>query len=239
MAGKGKYKKATKKAKSSTLSEAQKKEVKKINKKMMNKVIETKNVDYLAEGFILYHNIPTLVESDCFYLSQGVQDSSAAGPPNRIGDSVYAKSVWMKWFIDQYQDRPNITLRFTVLRIKTGAIPLTSAQVYQHPQGGNSIINPINTEHASLYTKNPVVYDKRVVINTGITLANSGGKDSHYYKEKTFKVNKSLKYDSGAQNVSGPFTIQVFVTAYDSYGTLTSDAIARLMWARRSYFMDA
>ena len=239
MAGKGKYKKATKKGKSTALSVAQKKEVKTIQKKMMNQVIETKNMDYINEGIILYHNTPSAVETDCFYLNQGVQDSSFAAAANRLGDSIYAKSVWMKWFIDQYQDRPNITLRFTVLRIKSGAIPMTAAQVYFHPQGGNCIINPINTEHSSLYTKAPVAYDKRVVINTGITLANSGGKDSHYYKEKTFKVNKALKYDSGSTVVSGPFTLQVFVSAYDSYGSLVSDSICRLMWARRSYFMDA
>jgi len=215
-------------------------QVNKIVDTKMNRVIETKHLDNFNEAVFLYHNVPVSIETDPFYCAQGTADSPAGGStPNRIGDSVFGKKVWLKMLFDQYQDRPNLIVRITCVRIKSGAAPIVPATLLGHPQSNNFILNPINTELSALHTENPIVYDKRIVVNTGITLANSAGKDSHFFKELDFAVNRKLKYLDGGLTVTGPFTLQIVITAYDSYGSLVTDNLCRLMFMRRSYIQDA
>jgi len=208
--------------------------------KKINKVIETKHLDNFSESNFLYHNVPVSIETDTFFCAQGTADSPAGGnTPNRIGDSVYGKKVWLKLFFDQFQDRPNLTYRITCVRIKSGAAPISPSTLLGHPQSNNFILNPVNTELSALHTENPIVYDKRFVVNNGAMVGNIGLKDCHFWKELNFTVNRKLKYLDGGLTVTGPYTLQIVLTVYDSYGSLTTDALCRLMFMRRSYIQDA
>jgi len=214
------------------------KEVKKIVDAKMAQVIETKVVDNISESFIINHNSPQTIETDCYFLTQGVGDATG-NTANRIGDSIYAKKVWLKAYFDHYADRPNIGIRITVVRIKAGASPVSPTLLLGHPQSNNYFINPVQTELAGLYSNDPIAYDKRFMSNHGIVLTSGTNKAVHTFKELNIPINRKFKYDGGGTNVSGPFTLQVVVTAYDSYGSLTTDNLLRLLWARRSYFIDS
>jgi len=242
MAGKGKAK-YTKKAKSTETVTV--KDVKKIVDKSMNKVIETKAVDYITQSIVLTHNTPQTIDNDVYYSFHGVADSTqpqSTGSTligNRVGDSIYAKSAYIKLFFDQYDDRPNLSFRITALRIKSGLGVITPASnAYAHPQSNNYFINPIDTENLLLYSPDPVVLDKRYTVNNGISQSGSN-KSTHFYHDFSMKLERKLKFNGNLGNVVGPFTIQIIITAYDSYGSLSSDNLSRLIYARRAYFQDA
>lgn len=227
--GKKPYKKSEK-----TVTE---KDVKKIVDAKMNQVIETKILDIISEQIILNHNVPQTILADCYASQQGVGDATA-NIYNRIGDSIYAKKLWCKMFFDQYGDRPNLSFRITVLRIKSGAAPVDPSTVLGHPQSNNFFINPVQTELSGLYSNDPIAYDKRIIINNGPTLMTTF-RACHAFREFNIAVNRKLKYDGGGSTVTGPFTLQMIVTAYDSFGSLTTDNVCRLIFAKRAYFMDA
>jgi len=233
------YRKAKK-----TLGKPMARAVKAIVNRTMNKVVETKAVDYITEAIVLNHNVPQTIDNDLFYSSHGVADSASsqasAGTTigNRVGDSLFAKSASLKMFFDQYADRPNLTFRVTAVRIKSGLNIITATSLYSHPQSTNNMINPINTEAIELYQPNPVVFDKRFVVNNGGSNS-APTKDCHAFRQFFVKVNKKLKYNANQPNTIGPFAIQIVVTAYDSYGSLTSDNVCRLIYSRRAWFQDA
>ncbi len=238
--GPRRYKKAKK-----TLGKPMVRAVKAIVNRSMNKVVETKAVDYITEAVILNHNIPQTIDNDLFYSSHGVADYAGSQASvgtsfgNRIGDSIYAKAASLKMFFDQYNDRPNLVFRLTVLRIKAGANIISPASTaFAHPQTTNYIMAPVDTENPLLYHAAPVVMDKRFVVNYGTSIT-PPAKACHFFRQFYIKVNKKLKFNANQPNTVGPFAIQVILTAYDSYGSLTTDNVCRIMYARRAWYQDA
>ncbi|WP_445780471.1 hypothetical protein [Shewanella sp.] len=230
--------------KAAPLKKSTKKAINQIVDKKMNRVIETKAVDYVTEEIILNHNVPQTIDNDVYYSFHGVSDnanaqSSGTAFGNRIGDSLYAKSAYIRMYFDQYVDRPNLSFRITALRIKSGVNIISPASnAFAHPQSNNYFINPVDTENLLLYSSDPVVMDKRYVVNNGLSLTGNN-KAFHFFKDFSIKLNRKLKYSGNSPNVVGPFTIQIIVTAYDSFGSLTTDNVSRLIYGRRSYYQDA
>jgi len=219
--------------------------VRKIVKSQMNQVVETKAVDYITEAIILNHNTPQTIDNDLFYSSHGVADYTGSQASvgtsfgNRIGDSIYAKAASLKMFFDQYNDRPNLVFRITVLRIKAGANIITPASnAFAHPQTTNYLMAPVDTENNLLYHPAPVVMDRRFTVNYGTSIT-PPAKSCHTFRQFFVKVNKKLKFNSNQPNTVGPFAIQVILTAYDSYGSLITDNVCRVMYSRRAWYQDA
>lgn len=245
MAGKKQYRrKAPRKYKSKSKTSLVS-TVKAIVNRSMNKVVETKAVDYITEAIILNHNVPQTIDNDLFYSSHGVADYAGSQASvgvtfgNRLGDSIYAKAASLKMFFDQYNDRPNLVFRITVLRIKSGANIITPASnAFAHPQTTNYLMAPVDTENLLLYHPAPVVIDKRFTVNYGTSIT-PPAKSCHVFKQFFIKINKKLKFNASQPNAVGPYTIQVILTAYDSYGSLITDNVCRVMYARRAWYQDA
>jgi len=209
--------------------------VKAIVKSQMKQVIETKCIDNGAEpipALCLYHNTPYTLETDLLFSTQGVTDSMAL-TTNRIGDSIYVKGVTMSLMLTNFSTRPNLVYRISIIKTKQGIVS-GLGNPYGHPLVGNSIIAPINREERDLVS---VVYDRTF---TNVASGNQAGGDSdqkwvwrHY-----LPVNRKVKYNNaGSECASNSY--RVYVTAYDTQGTLITSNVARFTWFRRVHFMDA
>lgn len=230
-------KKAKRSVKASQMPKSQAKAVKAVVKAEMAKVIELKHADYQFEPFAfnaLYHNVFSTIETDPFNINQGVQDAEAVNPPNRLGDSIYAKSIHFKMLFTMFGDRPNQAIRIIILKVKPDTPAILNPVL--HPQAVSNIVSQVDTE-SSRYKA--LVYDKVFTMNNNVIV--TGGtalRDTKFYWEHTVKVNKKINYEDG--NVSARnFTYNIFVCAYDTQGSLTTDNIARYSYSRRTYYTDA
>lgn len=237
MKGYKQYKKKAKAArKAAAMPKLQAKAVKAIVKAQLNKVIEIKHTDYNFEPLAingLYHNKWYNFETDPFTLAQGVQDSEVLNPSNRIGDSIYAKSITWNLMFYMFSDRPNLAIRILVLKVAPETSFTTDPTL--HPQGVSGLILPVDTENAR---HKQTVYDKVFCLNNNISNISGTTRDTKFHWEYTVKVNKVVKYEdnsSGAKN----FTYQIYALAYDTVSSLTTDNICRFSYARRTLFQDA
>jgi len=209
--------------------------VKKIVNKQMAQVVETKINDYyftpVSNITSLYHNTWYRLEDDPYYLFQGTADSEASGPTNRVGDSIYAKSVHFQVSISSSGSFSTCQYRFVVLKLKPGAsMPL---DITNHPQCSNRLMNPIDREQEALMS---VLHDsKGYLYNNGQT-AGGGGDGSRKLLSVNIKVNKKLKYDGNTAN-NNSFRIVPFLMVFGKLGD--TGFIANFEYFRRSYFMDA
>lgn len=231
--GRRKYKSAKKALGKSTASA-----VKAIVKSQMNKVIESKNLDYSLEPIplaCLYHNVPSALDDDMCYSQQGTFDEEIAIARNRVGDSIFVKNIQLKLMLTSFSTRPNCTYRITVVKTKNGSVSLPGgSSIYGHPQCGNNMISPVDTELSGLSS---VVYD-RVINSNAFQTAQTGNTDKKFIWTYSIKVNRKIKYDNSGANSSSP-SYRLFLTAYDTQGALITDNIARYTYFRRTHFLDA
>lgn len=221
--------------KSARLAPSTAKAVKQIVRKQMSAVIESKVSDYSAEPIpaaAYYHNTPYIHDTDMFFMAQGVRDEMLNIPQNRIGDSIYVKNIQMALMITNYSTRPNLCYRITILKVKDIAVSLSNP--YGHPQCGNLIMAPINTETSGLLG---VVYDKTFSALAYQT-ANAGDQDKKFIWRHNLKVNKKVTYDNSSLAASH-FTYRLYVTCYDTQSTLILTNVARFTYMRRTHFLDA
>jgi len=209
--------------------------VKSVVKKQLNQVIETKVNDYyftpLGNLTSLYHNTWYRLEDDPFYLFQGTADSEASGPTNRVGDSIYAKSVHFQICLASSPSFSTIQYRFVVLKLKAGAT--MPSDITNHPQSPNRLMNPIDREEGALMS---VLYDRKgFLINNGQT-SGGGGDGSRKTLSINIKVNKKLKYDGNNAN-NNSFRIIPYILIFGKLGD--SGFICNFEYFRRSYFQDA
>lgn len=211
--------------------------VKRIVQSQMNKVIETKHCDYsfapLGQLTSLYHNTWYRFETDPFTMYQGTSDSEALNPINRIGDSVFAKSVNFVINLATYTNTSTVQYRFVILKVKSGTnMP---GNITTHAQAINNLIAPLDRENPALIS---VLYDKRGwMINHGQTAA-GGGDGERQLLNVTIKVNKKLKYNDG-DPANASFQIVPYILVFDRQQTSPSGVpICDFQYFRRSYFQD-
>lgn len=228
---------ARKSAKKPKLSKPTAKAVKAIVKSQMGKVIETKTADYHFEPLAinsLYHNSWYQMESDPFNLNQGVQDQEAVNPSNRIGDSIFAKGIKFNILFQLFSDRPNLALRILVLKVKPDTPFLTNPT--NHAQAVSNIVMPVDQENSRW---KQTIYDRTFVVNNNVQVAPGVTlRDGKFHWQHYVKVNKVIRYED-SNSASRNFTYQIYVCAYDTISSLTTDNIARFSYTRRTYFQDA
>lgn len=209
--------------------------VKKIVNKQMSNVVETKINDYyftpISNITSIFHNTWYRLEDDPFYLFQGTADSEASGPTNRVGDSIYAKTVHFQLSLSSSGSFSTVQYRFVVLKLKAGAS--MPSDITNHPQSSNRLMNPIDREEGALMS---VLHDsKGYLFNNGQT-AGGGGDGSRKLISVNIKVNKKLKYDGNNAN-NNSFRIIPYILVFGKLGD--SGFICNFEYFRRSYFMDA
>lgn len=212
--------------------------VKRIVSSQMNKVVETKIADYsfapLGQLSSLYHNTWYKFENDPFTLFQGTGDDEGVNPTNRIGDSIYAKSLSLTINLATYTNTSTVQYRFVLLKVKTGtSMP---GNITNHPQAINNLIAPLDREAGPIIS---VVMEKRGwMINHGQT-SSGGGDGERQYLHFNFKINKKLKYD-GNSAANNSFLYVPYILVFDRQQTNPSGIpICDFQYFRRFYFQDA
>jgi len=209
--------------------------VKRIVKSQMNQVVETKINDYyftpISNLTSIFHNTWYRLEDDPFYLFQGTADSEASGPTNRVGDSIYAKSVHFQLCLSSSPSFSTLQYRFVVLKLKAGATMPTD--ITNHPQSPNRLMNPIDREEGALMS---VLHDSRGYLYNNAQTAGGGNDGSRKTLSINIKVNKKLKYDGNNAN-NNSFRIIPYILVYGRLGD--SGYICNFEYLRRSYFQDA
>lgn len=212
--------------------------VKRIVQSQMNKVVETKICDYsfapLGQLNSLYHNTWYRFESDPFTMYQGTSDSEVLNPINRIGDSVFAKSLSLTINLATYTNTSTVQYRFVLLKVKSGAS--MPGNITAHPQSPNNLIAPIDREQSALQQ---VIMDKRGwLINHGQTSA-GGGDGERQLLQLHFKINKKIKYHEGEPG-NASFNYVPYIMVFDRQQTNPSGVpICDFQYFRRFYYQDA
>lgn len=226
-------KKANKRVKRANMPKAQVKAVKAIVKSQMNKVIEMKHADYQFEPLplsALYHNTWYLMETDPLTLLQGTADSENLNPPNRIGDTVYTKGIKYNCTFYNFNDRPNLLYRILILLVKPDTPSIINPCL--HPQLVSNINMPVDYENSRI---KKVLYDRVFQFNNNVGTAM---RDCKLHWEHYIKLNKVTQYEDG-NNSARNYTVNMWVVAYDTVNSLTTDNVARFTYTRRHYFQDA
>lgn len=230
------YRKKAKAArKAANLPKSTAKAVKAIVKSQMNKVIEMKHADYHYEpvpAVALYHNSWFLMEQDPLTLLQGTADQESLNPPNRIGDTVYSKGLKYNCTFYNFLDRPNLQYRILILLVKPDTPLITNPCA--HPQAVSNICMPVDMENSRI---KKVLYDKVITFNNNVQVSSSV-RDCKLHWEHYIKLNKITQYEDGF-NSARNYTVNMWVCAYDTVASLTTDNVARFTYTRRHYFQDA
>jgi len=219
-----------------TLGKPMAKAVKKIVMSQMKQVVETKILDNWVEPsqpLTLYHNVPYVIENDLFFAQQGYGDIENL-PQNRLGDSIYVKNVYMAFLMTCFNTRPNTQFRLTIVKTKSGSAGLTNP--WQHPLVNNILLCPVDIEQPDIVS---VVYDRVFTPpQTGPGTTGASGQDKKIFFRYKLPVNRKVKYDNNVGN-TGSHSYKVFIGAYDTQATSSTDNVARFSFFRRTHFLDA
>jgi len=221
-----------------TLGKPLAKAVKSIVKSQMAKVVESKILDYSVEpipALCCYHNVPILLDNNMFYSQQGLTDEEITASRNRVGDSIFVKNIQLSLLLTNFSTRPNLCYRISVVKVASASVTFPSGSIiYGHPQCGNMMLAPIDTELPGLVS---VVYD-RVFYNTAYQTAQTGTADKKFIWRHNVKVNRKVKYDNASSDPSN-MTYRLILTAYDTQAAYITDNVARYTYMRRTHILDA
>lgn len=190
---------------------------------------ETKMCTYNA-GLVIYHNISTRYGGNLLGTVQGITD--ATGAANRIGDTI--NLVGMKFLMQfrQPADRPNVNWKIWILKIKGNPTLPISCPVKAIT--GNLQLDPIDTEKCVLVKqlnyKHPDNYWEGT---TGTS------KETCFFKKLWLPFNGQKYVYSGDNLDTGrDYQLCMFVTAYDTTGSLITDNIGTFTCSNMLYFKD-
>lgn len=213
------------------------KQVKAIVKKENAKINEPKQVDYSTEPIpasCFYHNVPSILDDNMVYSQQGTFDEEISAGRNRIGDSIYCKYIDLTVMITNFQTRPNLCYRITVVQTRDSATAFPGgAAIYGHPQCGNVIIAPVDTELPGLVR---VVYDK-TFYSLAYQNSSTGNVDKKFIWKHRINVNRKIQYDNASSQASSN-SYKLYITCYDTQASLILDNVARYSYMRRMVFLD-
>ena len=212
----------------SGLSSRQAVSVAKIAKKVAMGIPEVKAFGFLDENRQLIHNktdyLPNFLEC-----KQGTADpNDIQGASNRlvrIGDEFLLKSVNIRLWLSNKDDRPNVMYKCFMFWYDS-SVTLSDAVCYFTQQ--NKMLDRVNNEQIS-------VIDQKTIFS-----ANSYAPDHERSQLCTLRGNwkgRKITYDEGG-TVPKKRTIGLMVVAYDAYGTLQSDNIASYAYNARIKLID-
>ncbi len=210
------------------LSKTQARSVRKIAKKQVMRLAETKTVGKQTENVQLFHN-KALYLQNLLATTQGVEDpndlSTAAA---RIGDSVSLTNVNIKFWLSNKLDRPNVMYRLIMFWYDT---PLVLSDAICFFTQTNKMLDRPNNENIS-------IIDQKYIFSQAMYL--NGTEKFEHSQLATLKGNwkgRKIQYDEGG-SLPKKRSIGVCVVCYDAYGTLQTDNIASLAYNYNMNFKD-
>ncbi len=210
------------------LSKTQARTVRKIAKKTVMGLAETKTFGKQTENVQLFHNKP-LYLSNLLACSQGTEDPNDLANANcRVGDSIRLTNTNIKFWLSNKLDRPNVMYRLIMFWYDS-SVTLSDAVVFFTQT--NKMLDRPNNESIS-------VIDQKYIFSQHMYL--NGTEKFEHSQLATLKGNwkgRKIQYDEGG-SVPKKRTIGVCVAVYDAYGTLQTDNIASLAYNFNSNFKD-
>ena len=207
------------------------------------RLAETKMVGKYGENIQLNHNTTAIRGPFLSTIATGVNDpTSMKNAEARIGNEIYLKEFETRFWLSNKLDRPNVMYRITTFWYPTaGALAPTPDNVYLNAGGtfpnvmilrpNTGVIQVISDKfifsgnnYAQPYQTQP----EPVIIGPGIL----GREASQLRVIKKYYKNKKVTYEAVSGTGTGQVSavkgkdIYVAITAYDAWGTLTSDNIA-------------
>lgn len=201
-------------------------------KSIIKSSAETKSrIDQLTTpllGSQIFHNVTSKLADNLMLTAQSNDDFG------REGDSVNPVGISLKFLVKQESDRPNVTFKYWVLRIAgSGTAPVFCPL---KNVTGNVLLDSVDTEKAKVLRSGTFKYPDNYYINPG------GNYDKELtYVRKLYIPFKGLsKYVySGDNTLQGrDFNVALYVSAYDSFGTLPVDNICDCIVHKEFYFKD-
>jgi hypothetical protein len=230
-------KKIYRKGKSPFKSYMNTKKLVKLISKVSLKKAETKETHRIEENINLFHN-GINVKSGLLYTQQGLGDNDAGTSSFdcRVGNEIVARGLSIKMWFANKLDRPNVMYKVIVFRYRADQIPST---IFKNQGTANVMLRDVDTDR---YT---VLAVKQFNLNQGaaeriITATDSfAGTEGHIYKKFWINMkNRKIQYTDNNSGSPKYYDIGFSVSAYDSYGTLTSDNIASYAFNCKMYFKD-
>ena len=221
-------------SKRTTLSKAQRREVRKIAEKTVDAEIEDKEFVYIAENVQLFHNKPGYASNLLQLIVQGVKDgdqSTGSGTEKgvRIGDQLSLRNINIRFWLSNKLDRPNVMYKGILFWYPVGTPP-SDALVYKTQS--NKMLDRYNNKQIRIIDT--------FILKSGAMYLNGTEKFEHSYLatlNKSYK-NKKITYD-GLTGVPKDHDIGFSIVCYDAYGTLQTDNIASFAWNMALTFQDA
>lgn len=234
------------------LSKKMVKAVREISKAETLRLAETKVVGRTLENNQLNHNVSLIHGPFLAAIAQGVGDPTLQSNANaRVGDEIILKSLDFRFWLSNKFDRPNVMYRITTFWYPyRGGAPPNPAEIYFN--GGaatkNTMIARVNNEVIRLIS-DKYVFSGPSYMNQGpdippVVPISQGRERSQLRTIRKNWKGKKIKYlDSGAGTVGAVgitknHDIYMCITAYDAWGTLTTDNIASYALDYQTSFKD-
>ncbi len=146
----------------------------------------------------------------------------------RIGDELYLKSINVRCWLSNKEDRPNVMYKGYLFWYDAGQT-LSDAVCYF--TNTNKMIDRINNEQIS-------IIDQQTIFS-GPSYENGTEKHEHSYLMtlKGHWKNRKITYDEGG-SIPKKRDIGMIVVCYDAFGTLQTDNIASMAYNGIIKFAD-
>lgn len=214
------------------------------------KNMETKHATLASDAAALYHNgqisagntQPT-TNAQMFNVWKLIVPGTAVN--NRIGTEIFPRGMSMRIFLENLQDRPNVTYRIII-----GAAPKQRSDGVGTNYNNLELLDQGGTtgnlcRHTTADLGYKIFYDRVYKNECGFSGQGVGGPYKyHLFKKIWIKRKKAGKiiYNTSATGVVAEIVNKPLffcVIAYDSTNTLYTDHIANLSYQTKLYWKDA
>jgi len=181
---------------------------------LSNTQVDLKSWYAQSGNFQLYHNV-----TSNYYNLSNLLDSIVNGTDYRarIGNRIHVKNIEILMVLNNKTDRPNVSYRFALCAAPTSTSTDTAGELFAFA-GFTGLHIPTNSV---------LLHDQVFPQNQGSGMDNNitPNKERSFTHRVVVPINKPVVY-----NTDQTCTTRLigFVTAYDAYGTLTTDNIASI-----------
>lgn len=193
---------------------------------------ETKYITTYTTGqAVLHNNYQALLTNMC-------GTSVGTSQNNRLGDCVQPKGMSIKMWVSNSSLRKNVIWRLMVIRTPRAEVASTAPPNFWSPQGqtSNNIIDYINTDYYK-------VVKQRILHSKDFSTINNDSTNREYshYIKWWIPLKGTLKYgptDGAVYPMGDKYCYSLFVCAYDTALTLSTDILGSVASSCRFYFND-
>lgn len=207
--------------------------IKKVCLKEQETKVATYNNTVGVNDYIINHNLSTRITQNTLFTLQGITDATP-GFSNRLGDEVTPLGIKFYFQFKQYADRPNVTWRIWLVRVPGGQ-SMVSSTVPVRAVTGNLMMDPIDTERCKLVKQWTYKMGENYWQGTTGT-----SKEMNFFRSAYVRLPKTTyKYGSDNSGYSNKYNYPIYVSAYDSTGSLITDSLGVFNYSHEFFFKDA